>query len=74
MSRRRVLESISHASGERCVDIFARADGTFGFEEFRRDPEDPNGWYPIGRFAGLVYTDEAAARRAAGQAIGWLPR
>jgi len=28
---------------DRCVDVFARPDGTFGFEEFRRDPEDM-GW------------------------------
>lgn len=23
-----------------CVDIFMRTDGTYGFDEFRRDPED----------------------------------
>ena len=26
--------------GMRCVDLFRRPDGTFGYEEFRRDPED----------------------------------
>ncbi|HEY2564091.1 MAG TPA: hypothetical protein VGI44_10300, partial [Acidimicrobiales bacterium] len=31
---------------DRCVDIFSRPDGTFGFEEFRRDPEDMGGMDP----------------------------
>jgi len=36
----KVLASPSTPAVDRCVDIFSRPDGTFGFEEFRRDPED----------------------------------
>jgi len=32
-----VLESIENQGHNRCVDIFVRPDGSFGFEEFRRD-------------------------------------
>ena len=32
----RVLRSIETDDGGRCVDLFARPDGTFGFEEYRR--------------------------------------
>jgi len=42
--RRRVLRQ---PEGNHCVDIFRRDDGTFGFEEYRRDPEDLKGWFPF---------------------------
>jgi hypothetical protein len=32
-----VLASPSTPAVDRCVDTFVRPDGTFGFEEFRRD-------------------------------------
>lgn len=35
-----VLTSIETPDRQRCVDLFQRQDGTFGFEELRRDPED----------------------------------
>ena len=35
-----VLASHQTLEADRCVDVFSRPDGTFGFEEFRRDPED----------------------------------
>src|SRR6266403_513923 len=38
-----VLASRENAEGNRCVDIFRRDDGSFGFEEYRRDPEDRGG-------------------------------
>ena len=31
----RVLRSIETDDGGRCVDLFARPDGSFGFEEYR---------------------------------------
>ena len=48
----KVLASPSTASVDRCVDIFLRPDGTFGFEEFRRDPEDGGVWTPVDLFLG----------------------
>ena len=35
-----VLQSIESVSRIYCVDVFIRPDGSFGFEEFRKDPED----------------------------------
>ena len=34
-----VTRSISSDEGLRCVDIFRRKDNSFGFEEYRKDPE-----------------------------------
>ena len=36
----KVIRSINAPGDARCVDLFARPDGSFGFEEYRRDPED----------------------------------
>ena len=36
----KVVASPSTPAIDRCVDVFRRPDGTFGFEEFRCDPED----------------------------------
>ncbi len=71
-ARHRVLRSISAPDGGRCVDLFARPDASFGFEEYRRDGEDPRGWYPIGAYAAGVYPTEAAALRAALVRVDWL--
>jgi len=42
-----VLASHQTREGNRCVDIFSRPDGTYGFEEFRKDPEDMGAWTPV---------------------------
>ena len=39
-----VFTSIENFDHDRCVDLFSRPDGSFGFEEFRRDPEDRGEW------------------------------
>jgi hypothetical protein len=54
------------------VDIFARPNGTFGFEEFRKDPEDMGAWTPIGYFSGGVYPTADEAVTAARAAVSWL--
>lgn len=35
--RNKVLRSVETPDGDRCVDIFRRPDGTFGFAVFRRE-------------------------------------
>ena len=35
-----VFVSIENFEHDRCVDLFSRPDGSYGFEEFRRDVED----------------------------------
>jgi hypothetical protein len=47
----RVVASFNSPAGDHCVDIFLRDDGTFGFEEYRRDPEDMRGWFPLHRYS-----------------------
>ncbi len=66
----------SHETGEanRCVDVFARPDGTFGFEEFRRDPEDMGAWTPVAYFSGDEYPTANEALSAAIEAVPWLGR
>ena len=54
------------------MDIFSRPDGTFGFEEFRRDPEDMGLWTPIAHFAGWEFDTEDDALAAAREAVPWL--
>ena len=67
-----VLTSINLPDGNRCVDLFARPDGTFGFEEYRRDIEDARGWFAVGFFGDLTFDNEDDALRAAQSRIPWL--
>ena len=57
---------------DRCVDIFKRPDGTFGFEEFRRDPEDMGGWTPIAYYSVREFGTEAEALAGARETVPWL--
>jgi len=68
----RVVASINNAAGDRCVDIFARDDGTFGFEEFRRDWEDLRGWFPLQRYGSLSFASHDEALRRARSSVSWL--
>lgn len=68
----KVLASPSTPSVDRCVDIFVRPDGTFGFEEFRRDPEDRGAWTPVAYYSGQEYDTEAEALAAARTRVPWL--
>jgi hypothetical protein len=69
---RMVLASHQTDEANRCVDIFSRPDGTYGFEEFRRDPGDMGAWTPVSYFSGRNYPTESDARAAARSAISWL--
>jgi hypothetical protein len=55
-----------------CVDIFRRPDGSFGFDEFRRDPEDTRGWYSIGHFGDRRFDTAEAAMQDALTNVHWL--
>ena len=69
-----VLASIETDGGLRCVDLFRRPDGTFGYEEFRRDPEDQGAWTPMRFASALKYASLADARAAASAAVAWMPK
>jgi hypothetical protein len=64
-----VFASIENFEHDRCVDLFFRTDKTYGFEEFRRDPEDRGEWTPVQFYSGLVYRSSEALPR--GQCCGW---
>jgi len=66
-----VLASHQTVDGARCVDIFLRPDGSYGFEEFRKDPEDMGAWTPVNYFAGR-YSSDTEVTAAARQAVSWL--
>ena len=68
----RVLRSIELPDGTRCVDVFIRPRGTFGFEEYRRDAEDRRGWFAIGCHDGREFETEKDALAAAYSAVTWL--
>ena len=68
----KVTRSIETPDGGRCVDLFPRADASFGFEEYRRDPEDGSGWFPIGFHADSAFPTEAAALAEARRRVAWL--
>jgi len=75
MSRKhKVVRSFENPSGDRCVDLFERCDGRFGFEECRRDVEDPRGWFPIATFGDRAFETVDAALEAAKRAVPWLRR
>lgn len=65
-----VIRSIESPDGSRCVDLIRRSDGSFGFAEFRRDPEDGRGWYPTGAPPEDRYPTE---REALDGALSWVP-
>ena len=66
------MQSINAADGSLCVDVFLRPDGSFGFDEFRRDPEDPRGWYSIGHYGDEVFATADDAKAAANRNVAWL--
>lgn len=67
-----VFDSVENEEHDRCVDLFSRPDGSFGFEEFRRDVEDRGIWTPVQFYSDLHYTSQEETLSAASRAVGWL--
>jgi hypothetical protein len=67
-----VLNSLEDPYGERCVDLFRRRDGSFGFEEFRRDVEDSGIWMPVAYYSDARFVSMDEALVAAAKTIDWL--
>ena len=63
------LENLEH---DRCVDFFSREDGSYGFEEFRRDIEDGGQWTPVHYYSSVAYLSPADALDAAERCVHWL--
>jgi hypothetical protein len=67
-----VLVSLENPEHDRCVDFFSRQDGSYGFEEFRRDAEDGGRWTPVQYYSGMTYPSPADALHAAERCVHWL--
>jgi hypothetical protein len=67
-----VFASIENFEHDRCVDLFSRPDGSYGYEEFRRDVEDRGEWTPVRYYSGSLFTSREAALAAAMQSVTWL--
>lgn len=67
----KVLASLENPYGDYCVDIFCRDDGSFGFEEYRRDPEDGR-WRSLSRYSSQVFGSQSEATAQANAHVQWL--
>jgi hypothetical protein len=67
-----VFDSIENFEGNRCVDLFLRPDGSYGFEEFRRDPEDAGSWTPMQFRSGTRYACKGDVLAAAKKTVPWF--
>jgi hypothetical protein len=65
-----VIATLHNEDADRAVKIIKRSDGTFGCNEFRRDPEDAGGWTLVRENASGTYATQAQAVAAA--RAGWL--
>jgi hypothetical protein len=68
----KVLASVENSHRDHCVDIFLRPDGTYGFEEYRRDPEDNGRWQCLNRYAPQVFNSLEDAMAKAKTVVIWL--
>jgi hypothetical protein len=68
-----VIMSINAPGDCRCVDVFKWPDDSFGFQEFRRDPEDNRGWFPVGVAPTQRFATVAIALLHAKERVRWLP-
>jgi len=67
-----VITTLHNDDAHRCVKIIKGSDGTFGFKEFRRDPEDAGGWTLVSDTPPAVYATEEQATAAARAVVGWF--
>ena len=67
-----VLHSTNATGDWMCVDFFQRFDDSFGYEEYRRDTESGEGWFPIGFHSGKIFETLAQAKLDAAESVAWL--
>jgi len=70
--KNKVFASFENPYHDHCVDLFERPDGSFGYEEYRRDAEDCGAWQSLARFSQQVFESEQRALAAASMNVGWL--
>ena len=67
-----VTHSVDNQEQTRCVDIIQDLNGTFRFQEWRREPEDISGWFLILDSSPKTYPTALEAIIAAKQSIAWF--
>jgi hypothetical protein len=67
-----VFVSVENSEHDRCVDLFSRPDGSYGFEEFRRDVEDRGRWTPVTYYSDVSHVSAAEALNTAERCVSWL--
>ena len=71
---RKVLVSLESADWLRCVDVFVRDDGSFGFEEFREEFDGGAKWQALGKYDALAFSSGEAALSSARERVRWLDK
>ena len=66
-----VVKSITSADRTRRVEIYQRANGTFGFRDLRWLPEEGS-WAPAGRYAESLSDSVGQALAEARTRVAWL--
>ena len=65
-----VVATVHSEDAQRAIKVMKRADGTFGFNEYRREPEDAGGWTLVREDpAGTFATPDQAVAAAR---VSWL--
>ena len=68
---RHISKTFLKADQTRKVEVFQRADDTFGFEELELGQEE-NAWFAAGKYSiAIIASLEGAIKEAKGRA-GWL--
>lgn len=67
-----VVTTVHNRDADRCVKIIRQPDGTFGFQEFRREPEDAGRWTLVSEGARGVHATQVQAVAAAEDDVAWL--
>ena len=67
----KAVASFEDYTGLKCVDLIQTEENFFTFKTFRKDPEDPNGWFQYG-YEGQLYSTKEEALEAAKKEIEWF--
>ncbi len=68
----KVVRSVNEPFGPLCLDVFQRPDGTYSYEEYRRDPETCEGWFPVGFHSETRFSTLQDALDDAEQKVAWF--
>ena len=68
---REIKQTFVKADGARKVEIFQRADGTFGFEELKLG-QGEGAWFPVGKYSIAIIDSLDTAVKEAKERVSWL--